>query len=86
MSNTTTTQSGSWFTGVPKVYALCNALPRNYLVLGSHNDTDYYSFSSGSKHYVARGQLTASGKGFKYMTLQECTSPVDTLESAVTIV
>ncbi|AYV82794.1 MAG: hypothetical protein Hyperionvirus2_162 [Hyperionvirus sp.] len=78
----------AWFKGVPKVYNFGGGnrdgvVPENFCALGSVDEDDYYLMTHGGRHYIAKGKLTSSRKGFRYCILSE-TESYDNEMSAAT--
>ncbi len=71
----------TWFNGNnPLVYSLKNRSASNLVEMGTHNDNrTIYSFMVGSKYYLGLGELTSSGKNFKYISLTETSKPATDL-------
>ena len=84
MCNSKNPQKSTWFNGTnPLVYTLGDKLASNLRVLGECADgMTLYSFTMKTKNYVGKGQLTSSGKNFRYLTTVVTDTQVSTFDEA----
>ncbi len=84
MCNSKNPKKATWFTGSnPLVYTMENRMSNSLNLLGQDNNMSVFSFKVGNKNYVGKGELTNSGKNFRYLTHVQTNNFVNNLEEAV---